>query len=103
MKMLHKGRKVLTRDGVFASNASTLPITEQQKLPKKQENFIGIHFFHLNGNAIGGGLSLVNKPVNMLSPWQWIMSKKIRKTPIIVDDSRGLCFGELLALILLKD
>ena len=80
---------LLAIGGVFGSNTSTLPISKLANASKKPENFIGIHFF---------------SPVDKMQLVEIIMGKqtsdyalalamdyvkKIRKTPIVVNDSRG--------------
>lgn len=88
---------VLGPDVIFGSNTSTLPITSLANAWSKQENFIGIHFF---------------SPVEKMALVEIILGKRtsdaavakaldfvaqIRKTPIVVNDSRGFytsrCFG----------
>jgi 3-hydroxyacyl-CoA dehydrogenase/enoyl-CoA hydratase/3-hydroxybutyryl-CoA epimerase len=88
---------VLGADVIFGSNTSTLPITGLAQAWSKPENFIGIHFF---------------SPVERMPLVEIIVGKKtgpaaiakaldyvaaIRKTPIVVNDSRGFytsrCFG----------
>jgi 3-hydroxyacyl-CoA dehydrogenase/enoyl-CoA hydratase/3-hydroxybutyryl-CoA epimerase len=76
-------------DVVFGSNTSTLPITSLAETAKDPSRFIGIHFF---------------SPVEKMMLVEIIMGKKtgdaalamaldfvraIRKTPIVVNDSRG--------------
>ncbi len=76
-------------DAVFGSNTSTLPISSLAETAKDPANFIGIHFF---------------SPVERMMLVEIIMGKKtgeralataldfvraIRKTPIVVNDSRG--------------
>ncbi|QMW24259.1 3-hydroxyacyl-CoA dehydrogenase NAD-binding domain-containing protein [Sandaracinobacteroides saxicola] len=88
---------VVGADVIFGSNTSTLPITGLAEAWSKPENFIGIHFF---------------SPVEKMPLVEIIVGKKtgpeaiakaldyvaqIRKTPIVVNDSRGFytsrCFG----------
>ncbi len=88
---------VVGADTIFGSNTSTLPITGLAEAWSKPENFIGIHFF---------------SPVERMPLVEIIVGKKtghaaiakaldyvaaIRKTPIVVNDSRGFytsrCFG----------
>jgi len=92
-----KAGAILPADAVVASNTSTIPITLLGEAVKKQENFIGIHFF---------------SPVEKMPLVEIIRSKKtsdetlakaldyvqqIKKTPIVVNDSRGFytsrCFA----------
>ncbi len=88
---------VLGADVIFGSNTSTLPITGLAQAWSKPENFIGIHFF---------------SPVEKMPLVEIILGKKtgpqaiakaldfvaqIKKTPIVVNDSRGFytsrCFS----------
>ncbi|MBL0944832.1 MAG: 3-hydroxyacyl-CoA dehydrogenase, partial [Hydrogenophaga sp.] len=92
-----KSEPQLAAGGIYGSNPSTLPITGLAEASAKPENFIGIHFF---------------SPVDKMQLVEIIMGKKtsdetlakamdyvkqIRKTPIVVNDSRGFytsrCFG----------
>ncbi|MGE5500379.1 MAG: 3-hydroxyacyl-CoA dehydrogenase NAD-binding domain-containing protein, partial [Ignavibacteriales bacterium] len=92
-----KAEEQLADTAVFGSNTSTLPITGLSKASARPANFIGIHFF---------------SPVDKMGLVEIIMGKetsqetlaksidyvlKIRKTPIVVNDSRGFytsrCFG----------
>ena len=92
-----KAEPQLAAGGIYGSNTSTLPITGLAEASASPENFIGIHFF---------------SPVDKMQLVEIIMGKKtsdetlakamdyvkqIRKTPIVVNDSRGFytsrCFG----------
>ncbi|MBX3490234.1 3-hydroxyacyl-CoA dehydrogenase NAD-binding domain-containing protein [Parvibaculum sp.] len=92
-----KAEPMLAAGGIYGSNTSTLPITGLAEAAAKPDNFIGIHFF---------------SPVDKMQLVEIIMGKKtsdetlakamdyvkqIRKTPIVVNDSRGFytsrCFG----------
>jgi 3-hydroxyacyl-CoA dehydrogenase/enoyl-CoA hydratase/3-hydroxybutyryl-CoA epimerase len=88
---------VIPKAAVFATNTSTLPITGLAQSSKRPSQFIGIHFF---------------SPVEKMPLVEIILGKKtseatlaraldyvgqLRKTPIVVNDSRGFytsrCFG----------
>ena len=92
-----KTEAVVPKNAVFASNTSTLPITGLAQASKRPAQFIGIHFF---------------SPVDKMPLVEVIIGKKtsddtlaraldyvgqLRKTPIVVNDSRGFytsrCFG----------
>ncbi|AOY88167.1 3-hydroxyacyl-CoA dehydrogenase [Marinobacter salinus] len=79
----------LAPNGIFASNTSTIPITQLSDASAKPENFIGLHFF---------------SPVDKMQLVEIIVGKKtseetlarafdyvqqIGKIPIVVNDSRG--------------
>jgi 3-hydroxyacyl-CoA dehydrogenase/enoyl-CoA hydratase/3-hydroxybutyryl-CoA epimerase len=92
-----KAEAVIPRNAVFGSNTSTLPITGLAQASKRPAQFIGVHFF---------------SPVDKMPLVEIIVGKKtsddtlaraldyvgqLRKTPIVVNDSRGFytsrCFG----------
>src|SRR5689334_6455850 len=84
-----KAEAVIGENVVFGSNTSTLPITSLAEESKRPADFIGVHFF---------------SPVDRMMLVELIVGKKtgakalataldyvraIRKTPIVVNDSRG--------------
>lgn len=84
-----KACAVMPKSAIFGSNTSTLPITGLAEASDRPESFIGIHFF---------------SPVDRMGLVEIIMGKKtnphalavaidyvqkIKKTPIVVNDSRG--------------
>jgi len=84
-----KAEAVIGEGTVFGSNTSTLPITSLAQMSKRPGDFIGVHFF---------------SPVERMMLVEVIMGKAtgekalavaldyvraIRKTPIVVNDSRG--------------
>jgi 3-hydroxyacyl-CoA dehydrogenase/enoyl-CoA hydratase/3-hydroxybutyryl-CoA epimerase len=79
---------VIPEDCIFASNTSTLPISELAKASSRPEQFIGIHFFSpvermLLVEIIKGaqtGDRAVAKSLDYV--------RQIRKTPIVVNDAR---------------
>ena len=92
-----KAEAELAETAIFGSNTSTLPITGLAKASVRPASFIGIHFF---------------SPVDKMGLVEIIMGEetsqealaksidyvlKIKKTPIVVNDSRGFytsrCFG----------
>ncbi len=80
---------LLAPDAVLGSNTSTLPITGLAEGVGRPENFIGLHFFSpvdkmpLLEIIVGGQTSdaVLAKAVDI--------AHHIRKTPIVVNDSRG--------------
>jgi 3-hydroxyacyl-CoA dehydrogenase/enoyl-CoA hydratase/3-hydroxybutyryl-CoA epimerase len=92
-----KAEAVISDTAIFGSNTSTLPISGLAEASVRPASFIGIHFF---------------SPVDKMQLVEIIMGKatddralavaidyvkKIKKTPIVVNDSRGFytsrCFG----------
>lgn len=87
-EITQKVEAIIPDDCIFASNTSTLPISELAKASKHQEQFIGIHFFSpvekmLLVEIIKGantGDRAVAKALDYV--------RQIRKTPIVVNDAR---------------
>merc|ERR1711916_41081 len=87
-EMTQKVEAVIPADCIFASNTSTLPISELAKASKRPEQFIGIHFFSpvekmmlveiIKGKETGD--RAVAKALDYV--------RQIRKTPIVVNDAR---------------
>jgi 3-hydroxyacyl-CoA dehydrogenase/enoyl-CoA hydratase/3-hydroxybutyryl-CoA epimerase len=84
-----KAEAVLDKAAIFASNTSTLPITGLAEASARPENFIGLHFFSpvekmpLVEIIVGKKTS----PETLARSMDYV--QKIRKTPIVVNDSRG--------------
>ncbi len=87
-EMTKKVEVIVGEDCIFATNTSTLPITELAKASVRPEQFIGIHFFSpvdkmLLVEIIKGaetGDRAVAKALDYV--------RQIRKTPIVVNDAR---------------
>lgn len=91
---------VLAADALLASNTSTLPITDLATAVDRPEDFIGLHFF---------------SPVDKMPLLEIVVGKKtsdaaiaravdfalqIRKTPIVVNDSRGFFTSRVIITVL---
>ncbi len=86
--MTKKVEAIIPEDCIFASNTSTLPITDLAKASVRPEQFIGIHFFSpvekmflveiIKGKETGD--RAVAKALDYV--------RQIRKTPIVVNDAR---------------
>ena len=87
-EMTKKVEAIVGPDCIFASNTSTLPITDLAKASVRPDQFIGIHFFSpvekmLLVEIIKGaetGPRAVAKALDYV--------RQIRKTPIVVNDAR---------------
>jgi 3-hydroxyacyl-CoA dehydrogenase / enoyl-CoA hydratase / 3-hydroxybutyryl-CoA epimerase len=86
---IRKADAVMRADAVFASNTSTLPISELSNCFSRPRDFIGIHFFSpvdrmplvelIKGRDTGA------RAVAMAFDF----TRRIGKTPILVNDARG--------------
>ncbi|MCW8842779.1 MAG: 3-hydroxyacyl-CoA dehydrogenase NAD-binding domain-containing protein [Rhodobacteraceae bacterium] len=87
-EMTKKVEAIIPEDAIFASNTSTLPITDLAKASVRPDQFIGIHFFSpvekmalveiIKGKETGD--RAVAKALDYV--------RQIRKTPIVVNDDR---------------
>jgi 3-hydroxyacyl-CoA dehydrogenase/enoyl-CoA hydratase/3-hydroxybutyryl-CoA epimerase len=87
-EMTRKVEAVIGEDAIFATNTSTLPITELAKASQRPDQFIGLHFFSpvdkmllveiIRGRETGD--RAVAKSLDFV--------RQIRKTPIVVGDAR---------------
>ncbi|MWD29434.1 3-hydroxyacyl-CoA dehydrogenase [Aquicoccus sp. SCR17] len=87
-EVTRKVEAVIGEDCIFATNTSTLPITDLAEASQRPEQFIGIHFFSpvekmalveiIKGKQTGD--RAVAKALDYV--------RQIRKTPIVVNDAR---------------
>lgn len=79
----------LKETGVFASNTSTIPITGLAKNAKNGKDFIGIHFFSPVDKMQLVEIIKGNETSDYAVAVAMDYVKKIRKTPVVVNDSPG--------------
>ena len=84
-----KTEAVIAGDAIFASNTSTLPITGLAKASKRPEQFIGIHFFSPVDKMPLVEVIVGEKTNDVAIAQALDYIQQIRKTPIVVNDSRG--------------
>lgn len=84
-----KAEAVLKSKAIYASNTSTLPITSLAEASKRPKNFIGIHFFSPVDKMMLVEVILGKKTGDKALAMALDYIKAIRKTPIVVNDSRG--------------
>lgn len=87
-EITQKVEAIVGEDTIFATNTSTLPITELAKASKRPEQYIGIHFFSpvdkmllveiIKGKETGD--RAIAKSLDYV--------RQIKKTPIVVNDAR---------------
>ncbi|MFN8353560.1 MAG: 3-hydroxyacyl-CoA dehydrogenase NAD-binding domain-containing protein [Spirosomataceae bacterium] len=88
---------MLREGGVFSSNTSTLPITGLAEASAHPENYIGLHFFSPVDKMMLVEIIMGKQTSDYALAMAIDYVRKIRKTPIVVNDSRGFytsrCFG----------
>lgn len=100
---------VLRDDAILASNTSTISITRMAEAAPHADRFIGMHFFHpvdrMQLVEVIRGAKTSDETVATIVA----LAKKIRKTPIVVNDCPGFLVNRVLfpymneALILLEE
>ena len=80
---------VMMADGVFASNTSTLPITGLAEASSRPEKFIGLHFFSPVDKMPLVEIIRGEKTSDETLAKAFDFVLQIKKTPIVVNDSRG--------------
>jgi len=84
-----KAQAVIGDKIVFGSNTSTLPITSLAAESKDPKNFIGVHFFSPVDKMMLVEIIMGEKTENPALAVALDYVRAIRKTPIVVNDSRG--------------
>jgi 3-hydroxyacyl-CoA dehydrogenase/enoyl-CoA hydratase/3-hydroxybutyryl-CoA epimerase len=84
-----KTESVVPESCIFASNTSTLPITGLAKASERPEQFIGLHFFSPVDKMPLVEIILGEKTNDEAIARSLDYIQQIRKTPIVVNDSRG--------------
>ena len=88
-KVTAQAEKIMDRNGIFASNTSTLPISGLAEKSFRPEKFIGIHFFSpvhkMKLVEIIKGEKTNDETI--AKAFDYVL--KIKKIPIVVNDSRG--------------
>ena len=80
---------MLAEGGIFASNTSTLPISGLAQASANPENFIGIHFFSPVDKMMLVEIIMGKQTSDYALAMALDYVRRIRKTPIVVNDSRG--------------
>ena len=88
-KVTTEAEKIMDSNGVFASNTSTLPITGLAEKSIRPEKFIGIHFFSPVHKMKLVEIIKGDKTNDETIAKAFDYVLKIKKIPIVVNDSRG--------------
>ena len=87
--VIKKTEAVIGKDVIFASNTSTLPITGLAKNSERPDQFIGIHFFSPVDKMPLVEIIPGEKSGDRALATSLDYVKLIKKTPIVVKDTRG--------------
>jgi 3-hydroxyacyl-CoA dehydrogenase / enoyl-CoA hydratase / 3-hydroxybutyryl-CoA epimerase len=92
-----KTEAVIADDTIFASNTSTLPITGLAEASARPANFIGLHFFSPVDKMPLVEIIMGEKTGDVALARAMDFVKRIRKTPVVVNDSRGFYTSRVFA------
>src|SRR6267154_2127872 len=84
-----KTEAVIGDNVIFGSNTSTLPITSLARLSKRPASFIGVHFFSPVERMMLVEIIIGKATGDAALAAALDYARAIRKTPIVVNDSRG--------------
>lgn len=87
--VIKKTEAVIGKDVIFASNTSTLPITGLAKNSERPDQFIGIHFFSPVDKMPLVEIIPGDKSGDKSLAYALDYVARIKKTPIVVKDTRG--------------
>ena len=92
-----KAEAQLAPGAIFASNTSTLPITGLAEASVRPDDFIGLHFFSPVDKMPLVEIIRGQKTSDACLARAMDYVKKIRKTPVVVTDSRGFYTSRVVA------
>ncbi len=88
-KVTQEAEPKMATNGIFASNTSTIPITQLANASEKPENFIGLHFFSPVDKMQLVEIIVGEKTSDDTLARAFDYVQQIGKIPIVVNDSRG--------------
>lgn len=88
-EVIAKVEAVVGPKTIFGSNTSTLPITGLASHSERPKNFIGIHFFSPVEKMLLVEIIMARKTGKKALAMALDFVRAIRKTPIVVNDTRG--------------
>ncbi|MBS2537912.1 enoyl-CoA hydratase/isomerase family protein [Catenulispora sp. NF23] len=88
-KVFGEIQDVIAPDALLGSNTSTLPITGLARAVKRPADFIGLHFFSPVDKMPLLEIIVGEQTSDAAIAKAFDLAKQIKKTPIIVNDSRG--------------
>ncbi|MBT8409584.1 MAG: 3-hydroxyacyl-CoA dehydrogenase, partial [Alphaproteobacteria bacterium] len=87
-EVTQKVEAIVGEDCIFATNTSTLPISDLAKASKRPEQFIGIHFFSPVDKMLLVEIIRGKQTGDRATAKALDYVRQIRKTPIVVNDAR---------------
>jgi 3-hydroxybutyryl-CoA dehydrogenase len=93
--------EVVRENGIFATNTSTLCVTEMMSSVRRADHFIGLHFFNPVSimRLVEVAPTLKTAPVVLGAMVEFV--ERLGKTPVVVQDATGFIVNRLLVPYLL--
>ena len=101
-KVTKEAEEQIEATAIFASNTSTLPITGLAEKSMRPENFIGLHFFSPADKMPLVEIIVGKKTSDETLAKAFDFVKAIKKTPIVVNDSRGFYTSRVFATYVME-
>lgn len=101
-KVTAEAEAVMDATGVFASNTSTLPITGLATKSSRPKQFVGLHFFSPADRMPLVEIIIGKETSDETLARAFDFVKQIKKTPIVVNDSRGFYTSRVFATYVLE-
>jgi 3-hydroxyacyl-CoA dehydrogenase/enoyl-CoA hydratase/3-hydroxybutyryl-CoA epimerase len=94
--------ELVESDGLLASNTSTLPITDLAAGVRRQSDFIGLHFFSPVDRMPLVEIIKGRQTSDVALAKAVDVVRQIKKTPIVVNDSRGFFTSRVFGTLVLE-
>jgi 3-hydroxyacyl-CoA dehydrogenase/enoyl-CoA hydratase/3-hydroxybutyryl-CoA epimerase len=101
-EVTRRAEALLASDAVFASNTSTLPITSLAQASVRATQFIGLHFFSPVDKMPLVEIIVGKQTDDATLALAFDFVRQIRKTPIVVNDSRGFYTSRVFATYVME-
>lgn len=95
--VLKEWESVAAPEAIFASNTSTLPITEIAKAAARPERVVGMHFFNPVHKMPLVEVIFGEKTAPEVTATIFDLAKKMGKTPVVVKDAPGFLVNRILS------
>lgn len=94
---IRRAEAVIDREAVFATNTSTLPVTGLAAASSRPNRFIGMHFFSPVERMPLVEIIRSKTTDDTTLAWTLDLARRLGKTPIVVNDSRGFFTSRVFA------
>ncbi|HET6635732.1 MAG TPA: 3-hydroxyacyl-CoA dehydrogenase family protein, partial [Streptomyces sp.] len=101
-KVFQEIQDVVAPDALLCSNTSTLPITALAEGVKRQQDFVGLHFFSPVDKMPLVEIIKGRETGDEALARAFDLVRQIRKTPIVVNDSRGFFTSRVIGHFLME-